>query len=174
MNPPLSFFVVGTPAPGGSKSAIPIWRKDGSLVTTIRNGRVWPIFNMIDAGGERNDEWKRDCKQQARHFMQGAPPFDVAMKVELVFFMQRPLKHFIANDRSRPLREDAPAYVTKMPDALKLARSTEDAFTGIIWVDDSQTVRICSEKKWCGPEDKPGCAVKIILLASAPVQDTLL
>lgn len=159
----LSFFVQGHPAPGGSKNAIPVWRKDGSLVLKkTATGRQMPIINMVDSGGEGNAIWKKAVKERARFYMLDSKPLDGPVKCELVFFMQRPLKHFVNNDRSRPLREDAPQYHTQMPDALKLARSTEDALTSVIWLDDSQNVRICSEKRWCNPGEKSGCAVKVI------------
>lgn len=166
MNPAnLSFFVEGTPAPGGSKSVFPMWRKDGSLVTKpISGGRVMPILRVTDAGGKGNEKWKEIVAWRGKEFMNGAPPFLCPLKVEFVFFLKRPQTHFRTGKYAHLLRDDAPEFHKQIPDALKLARSTEDALTGIVWHDDSQTVRVCSEKRWCNGDDKPGCTIRMVPL----------
>lgn len=163
-----SFFVQGRPAPGGSKNAFPI-RKGGELL--MRNGR--PAIAMVDAGGKANKLWKDAVKWQGKSFMRGATPFVCALKVEFVFFLSRPAAHFRTGKFSTILRDDAPQFHIQKPDALKYARSTEDALTSVVWTDDCQTVRICSEKRWCGLGDKEGCAVRIVLL-QPQVSTTLL
>lgn len=160
----LTFFVTGTPAPGGSKTVFPIWRRDGSLVTTIRNGRVWPVFNVTDDAGEGNKAWRKDVAFQAKQFMGGRQPFEGPLKVEFVFHLRRPRCHYRTGRFAACLKGDAPQHHTQMPDALKFARSTEDALTGIVWVDDSQTKRICSEKLWANPGDPIGCRITLIVL----------
>jgi Holliday junction resolvase RusA-like endonuclease len=163
-----AFFIQGKPAPGGSKTVFPLWRSNGSLVTEVRKGRVWPILRVVDDAGEGNKIWKAAVTIQARSFMRGAKPFEEPMKVEFVFYLKRPQKHYRTGKHAHMLRDDAPEYHTKRPDALKFARSTEDALTGVVWADDAQNVRLCTEKRYCGPEDKEGCSVRIILLDSKP------
>lgn len=158
------FFAHGVPAPGGSKSAIPIWRRDGSLVTTVRNNRLWPVFNMIDAGGERNEKWKKVVAVQAKAFMRGRQPYLGPLKVEFVFWIRRPQCHYRSGRFSDILRDDAPEHHTQAPDATKFMRSTEDACSRIIWADDSQIIRNCSEKRWAGKADPEGCAIRIVIL----------
>ena len=180
MNEPLEFFIPGTPAPGGSKTVFPIWKRDGTLLTKILNGRVWPIFNVTDDAGAGNKEWKKVCAGYARKFMIGTRPFTCALTVDFIFFLRRPNDHFIAGNRERgTLKPTAPPWHTGKPDALKFARPTEDALTGIVWADDSQTVRVSSEKRYCGANDQTGCIVRLVVLStdqpqSPAVQKTLL
>lgn len=166
------FFIPGEPAPGGSKSAFPIYR-NGKLV--LKDGR--PIIRMVDSGGERNETWKKVVTAYGRKFMMAARPFTCAMQVDFIFFLRRPNDHFISGNRERPLKDDAPAYHISKPDALKFARSTEDALTGVIWQDDSQTVRITSEKRWAEGVARTGCTVRFTVLTidrPEPVQKSLL
>lgn len=161
----MNFFITGVPAPGGSKSAIPVWRGGGKeLVITWRNGRPWPVFNMVDAGGERNEEWRKQCAAQARAFMGGVAPFECPLKVEFIFYLRRPNADFGTGRNAGILKPTARKFHAQKPDALKLARSTEDALTGIVWADDSQTIRVCSEKRWCAATEKSGCAVTLFLI----------
>lgn len=164
MNEPLSFFIEGVPAPGGSKTFFPLWRRDGSLVTEMRNGRPWPIIRVTDAAGEGNKRWKKNCAMFAKFFMKSSPPFEVAVKVELIFYIVRPKNHYRTGKFSHMLRDDAPRQHIIRPDALKFARSTEDALTGIVWHDDAGNVRICSEKRYKKPDEREGCAVRIVLI----------
>lgn len=161
-----SFFVEGSPAPGGSKTAFVARRGDGSIV--MRPGTNVPVINMSDAGGKANKEWRKIVTLTGKAFMAGARPFDCPFKVEFVFFIRRPRSHYRTGKFAHLLRDDAPMYHTQAPDALKYARSTEDALTDVIWKDDSQTVRLCSEKRWASDAEKEGCAVRIVFLEQQP------
>lgn len=167
--PEYQFFIQGNPAPGGSKRVFPMWdRKTGKLRTkTTATGREMPLLNVSDDAGKANKVWKEGVAMQARSFMRGTRPFEGPMKIEFVFFLRRPMFHFFTGRRSGELRPDAPKYHIVKPDALKLARSTEDALTGVVYVDDARSFRICSEKRYCGPTDKPGCVVRFIPLSVA-------
>ena len=168
MSPTLSFFCHGKPAPGGSKTVFPVWKSNGrggwELVLKWMNGRPWPIFRITDDAGKGNKTWRAAVAAQARAWMQSALPVECGVKVEFIFFLKRPQSHFRTGKFSHILRDDAPKYHLHAPDALKFARSTEDALTGIVWKDDATNVRICSEKRYCGPEDKEGCAIRLVLL----------
>jgi Holliday junction resolvase RusA-like endonuclease len=155
----LAFFCMGSPAPGGSKNFFPIY-KGGNLL--LKNGR--PIIRVTDAGGQANVQWKKDVALQARAFMQGKKPLPGPLKVEFVFHIRRPAAHYRTGRYQDFLRDDAPVHHTQKPDAIKYARSTEDSLTGIVWVDDAQNVRICSEKRWAAPHEKQGCAIRIVVL----------
>lgn len=160
----LSFFCLGTPAPGGSKNFFPTWTKDGRCVTKWKGGREWPVIRVVDAGGAANVQWKKDVANQARSFMRGQKPFEGALKVELLFFLRRPRTHYRTGKFAALLKGDAPVHHTQMPDALKLGRSTEDALTGVLWIDDAQNVRICPEKRWANPGEPIGCRVTLVVL----------
>lgn len=158
-----TFFIEGRPAPGGSKNVFPVWRGDGSLVTTIKGGKVWPVFRVVDAG-KGNEIWKAAVTLQGRSYMRGHPPITKPIEVEFHFFLRRPQNHYRTGKFSNLLKDDAPRHHTQAPDALKYARSTEDALTGVLWHDDSGNVEIRSRKSWAKGTEKEGCAVKFRII----------
>lgn len=144
-------WISGHPAPGGSKRAIPLYVK-GKLY--LKNGR--PIINMVDDAGERNKVWKQSVNLQAfSKFRQ--PAWEGPLMVEFHFTMPRPRSHYFTGLRSDLLRPDAPMLHTHKPDLTKLIRSTEDALTGRLWVDDSQICYFGECSKNYGLY--PGCRV---------------
>lgn len=158
----VKFFCEGLPAPGGSKTAFVARRKDGSLV--CRKGTNYPVINMTDAGGDANKRWRKVVAWVARQHFIGRKPHEGPVKSEFIFFMRRPKAHYRTGSLSHLLRDDAPEFHTYAPDSLKLSRSTEDSLKNIIWVDDSQAIRTCSEKRWASASEKPGCLIRIMLL----------
>lgn len=157
----LTFFCEGDPAPGGSKSAFVARRRTGPLVTRPDGS---PVVNVTDSGGKRNKNWRKVVAWTARSFMAGKKPFEGPIKVEFVFYFRRPGSHFRTGKFAHLLRDGAPVHHTQKPDALKCARSTEDALTGVIWIDDAQNIVGRQEKRWCAIGEKPGCAVRLIIL----------
>lgn len=123
-----SVSVRGKPEPGGSKRAVTI------------PGRS---FSQIVDANPKAEGWKKTVAKTARYTLIGKPPLTGPLGVRMVFTVERP----------KSVRRRFP---TVKPDVLKLARSTEDALTGIVWVDDAQIVREIIEKRY-GPE--PGCEV---------------
>lgn len=165
----LSFFVRGTPRPGGSKTAMPIYNGDGTPRTKLTAaGKQRPVFNMIDAG--RNDKWAEAVGYEAKRAMRAANigfELDEALSAEFHFYVTRPQKHFRKDGTLKP---GAPQYPTSKPDVLKLARSTEDALTGIVWRDDAANVRMTLAKSYAGRENfagepPEGVAIRITTLA---------
>lgn len=155
---------IGHPAPGGSKQVFPIWRKDGSCVTTWKGRHEWPIFRVVDDAGANNKRWKESVASQARAWMRGAVPFTCALEVSFTFWLLRPKNHYRTGKYSHLLRDDSPEHHVVRPDALKYARSTEDALTGIVWADDSQNVIISSCKRYAEQGEQEGVTVKITIL----------
>jgi len=132
----VSFFVPGEAKPGGSKSAFALRRRDGSLVLRP-NGS--PVINITDdAKGNRG--WKQDVKVFAKTAYSGVP-LDGPLKVEASFIAIRPKSHFGSGKNTNILKASAPVAPTVKPDASKYFRSTEDALSGILWVDDARIVR---------------------------------
>lgn len=159
------FFIHGHPAPGGSKTVMFFWTKDGRLVTkTSPSGRQMPVFNVTDDAGKNNKLWKQAVSLQGRSFMLGAKPFEGPLKVEFTFYLRRPQCHYRTGKFANLLRDDAPTEHIVKPDALKFARSTEDALTSVLWADDSQTVSITSSKRYCATSEKTGCLVNLTVL----------
>lgn len=145
----LRFFVQGVPAPGGSKKAFPLWRKGpGGTKTFVRS-------LIVDAGGQRNKDWKNNCAWAGREAMlkAGLQPMHGPLDVEWHFTMPRLKSHFRANGDPKP---DRPVYHIVKPDTTKLIRSTEDGLSGVVWADDNC---ICLQKGSKKYGDQPGCLV---------------
>jgi crossover junction endodeoxyribonuclease RusA len=81
--------------------------------------------------------------------------FDKPIIATFRFYFPRPKSHF--NSKGE-LKANAPAFITKKPDVLKLARAVEDAMTGIVYRDDSQIVQEHLFKSFGEPAR---CEVKI-------------
>jgi Holliday junction resolvase RusA-like endonuclease len=137
--PIAEFWVPGIPAPGGSKRAFVVAGK--ARITD-------------DAKGNR--DWKTKVAQVAHEAHEG-PLLMGPLRVRFEFYVLRPKGHWGA----RGLRPSAPLHPTTKPDVLKLARSTEDALTGVLWGDDSQTVTLELEKRYSPSQGAAGCLVRV-------------
>lgn len=144
----ISFFVPGIPAPGGSKRFVGHSKKTGRAI-------------LIDAAGERNKNWRSIVgvvgSAKMREALLGMQ-FNGPLRVRFDFVMSRPKHHF---NRKGELKESSPMYHTTRPDALKLARSTEDALTGIVWNDDAQTAMLEISKCYAHKGEACGCQITI-------------
>ncbi len=122
----ISFFVPGAPQPGGSKKAF-VSRSTGNIV--------------VKDDAMRNSSWRSVVALAAKQVMavSGASPLRGALKLTVKFTVPRPKDHFSAGKKNAgKLKKRAPIYPITKPDSTKLLRSTEDALTGILWVDDAQ------------------------------------
>lgn len=144
----IRFFVPGKPAPGGSKTAFAI--KKGGVYT----GRAI----VIDAAGQANKDWRANVVKSASEAMKqrGEYPWTCAIELELIFRLPRPKGHFRSNGIA--LRPSAPKSPTIRPDVGKLARSTQDALTNVVYRDDAQIVKETHEKVY---SEQIGCWVTI-------------
>jgi Holliday junction resolvase RusA-like endonuclease len=165
MTDPISFRVVGVPAPGGSKKSFHIRYGNGRFVT---NAKGDPIIRTADDAGKGNAIWRRTVSVEARRIFARPLP-DVALSVEFWFFVKRPKSHYRGQDVQRGLRPDAPKFPKFKPDALKFGRSTEDALTGIAWADDAANVDVICRKRYAD-EGWTGCEITITPLEDAAPQ----
>jgi len=135
----IELVVYGTAQPGGSKRAVSWRAKDG------RSGT-----NVIDANPKAAG-WKKLVSQEAGKVMaqRGGALLEGALVAEFTFYLQRPKGHFNAKGQLKP---SAPAFPTTRPDAGKLARSTADSLTGVVWRDDAQAVIEVHRKRYGTPE----------------------
>lgn len=140
----LAFVVLGRPQPAGSKRAF------------VRGGRA-----LVVEDNAKSRPWQALVSDAASQAMAGAPLLTGPLRVELTFVLQRPKGHW----GKRGLRPSAPAYPTTKPDALKLARGTEDALTGIVWHDDSQVVVETLRKVYAASDEATCCRVTIETLS---------
>jgi Holliday junction resolvase RusA-like endonuclease len=127
----VTFFVPGLPQTAGSKTAIPMQGKDGRLHVAMRDGRT-------RKSAQRHTDWRACVALAAQRALGNYPPSTWPIQLELAFQLMRPRSHRTSRG---DLRLSASGLPTTRPDLLKLARSVEDACTGILWVDDAQIVR---------------------------------
>lgn len=128
--------IPGRPQPGGSKRAF------------MPKGAKFPV--VVDANPNVVD-WKRTvqffaAQKQLPGLLNGP------ISASFMFHLPRPQSHVGARGKIRP---SAPKYPATTPDLLKLARSTEDALTGLIWTDDCRVVtevlhKIYTSDGWTG------------------------
>lgn len=143
----ISFFVPGIPAPGGSKRFVGHSKKTGRAI-------------LIDAAGQRNKNWRSivGLCGSAEMREKAIASFTGPLRVKFDFVMPRRKGDF---DSKGGVKASAPLYHTTRPDALKLARSTEDALTGIVWNDDAQTAMLEISKCYAGQGEPCGCQITI-------------
>lgn len=119
-----SFFVHGTPKPGGSKRGFYI-KKLNRVVITDANKKTKP--------------WMDSVASAATEAYKGEPVIE-PVNLQTVFIFPRPKGHYGTGRNAGKLKASAPKYHTVKPDRTKVLRSTEDAMKGIVWRDDSQVV----------------------------------
>jgi crossover junction endodeoxyribonuclease RusA len=132
--------VQGRPSPAGSKKAFAI--KKGGMYT----GRT----NVVDTSGAAGRDWRALLQDRAASAMEICEweKYDGPVSLAIAYTYKRPKAHYRANGE---VKANVPAYPICKPDLTKLTRAVEDAFTGIIWKDDSQVVAK-RENKVYGPE----------------------
>lgn len=139
---PVVFSVNGIAAPQGSKNAIPIKNKAGTIVGTNMvesSKKVGPWRQRIAAAGE------------VAMYRFGAKPFEGAVRVHLRFILPRP--------KSTP--KVTPPAIKKNGDIDKLARAVLDALTGPVLVDDCLVVELNCRKRIAEPGEEPRVVITI-------------
>lgn len=149
---PVVFMVVrGTPAPKGSSRAM------------IRGGRPINVPSGSDVARDKLKSWDSSVREAACEVLGKleAPPFvDRPLRVELVFRMRRLASHWGTGRNAGRLRPDAPTHQSSKPDADKLARSTLDSLTGIVFDDDSRIAELVVLKIYAAPGDE-GATIRV-------------
>lgn len=135
-----SVFVPGTPAPKGSKRAF------------VRNGKAF----MLEMAHDRIKSWEVALQEAAMPLMRERRPFtDTPLSLSVVFGKRRPKGH---TGKNGPTKQATLAPLSP-PDLSKLVRSTEDAWNGLVWDDDSRIVRIYASKVWVDVGEPTGAAI---------------
>ncbi len=127
--------VPGKPQPAGSKRAYPFRRGDGRLGVHVTDDNPKAV------------DWKAAVRHEARLVYDGLP-LEGGVRVSFIFSAPRPKSHYRTGSHAGELKPNAPMHPITKPDALKLARGTEDALTGIIWRDDAQVVHGSQHKRF--------------------------
>jgi crossover junction endodeoxyribonuclease RusA len=137
---PLTFDILGIPAPQGSK------RHLGHGILVESSKRVKP--------------WRTDIQQTA---LSHKPPdwhHHTPITITLTFRFPRPKSHFSTKGTLKP---SAPQHlVTRTGDIDKLARATLDALTGILFADDAQVIALTAHKRYTIPPELPGALITVI------------
>jgi Holliday junction resolvase RusA-like endonuclease len=129
--PMLAFEVVGVPQTAGSKTAF----------TNPKTGKAI-VVESGDRAAKRT--WRGDVRDAAQAAIAQSPDdwwqYAGPVAVSFTFRRARPKGHYGSGRNAGTLKPHAPRFPTTAPDALKLARSLEDALTGVAYVDDAQIV----------------------------------
>lgn len=148
--------IVGEPKGAGSKNAVCRFR-NGNPVMHSRmrsNGTTYqyPQIVQMDSSGEKGKLW-RDIVLLTVRAKYLSKPLNQPLFFDAFFFQQRPASHYVADNRSRPLKADVPILPMTTPDSTKLLRSIEDACKGVLWTDDKVNAQVRSTKlyaDWSG------------------------
>lgn len=133
--------VLGSPAPKGSNRAM------------LRGGRA--VF--VPGGSKPNQaalqSWDVAVREAARPHVRSASPayVETPLVVEIEFRLARPSSHWAKKGGLKPSAPIAPAV---KPDLDKLARSTLDSLTGIIFDDDSRVTVLTIRKIYASAGDE--------------------
>lgn len=127
-----TFWVQGEPGTKGSHRAL------------MHNGR--PI--VIPMCGAKERIWERAVKLVASRVAPTAP-LDCPVRVAFEFALLRPAK---------PKFAAAPAARLDLD---KLARSTGDALTGLMYVDDARIVEMQLRKRFCTAQESQGAQITV-------------
>jgi len=147
----ITLTVLGKPEPRGSKVSIVLYdRLPGGGMTPRLNAQGKVILFPKD-DNPRSKPWMNKVAKAA---LARYGPLRLTGPVELSlrFYLVRPGYHFGTGRNAGIIKERyVGARHTVRPDRLKLARAIEDALTGVLYVDDSQTVAGPIEKEYCAP-----------------------
>lgn len=149
----MSFTADGTPAPQGSKTAIPAKTKAG-----VYTGKV----SLVESS-KALKPWREVVAAAARaakgSWLVTVPEGPVILTIEFRF--QRPKGHYGTGRNAGKLKDWAPAYHLTKPDIDKLERGILDALTMAgVYKDDSQAVSVTAWKAYAD-NGAPGVTVHV-------------
>lgn len=151
----ICFFVPGSPAPGGSKTGYPRQVQYFDKKTKKMKNRI--IVNMVPAS-KYTKPWMKIVRDIAKSEYR-AEPLSGPIHLTMRFRILRPKYHYGTGRNARIIKSDSPIFPTCPPDLTKYVRSTEDALTGVLWIDDGQVVKGEYTKEYCS--EKPGVVILI-------------
>lgn len=133
------FFVCGTPQQKGSTKS---WY----------NPRAKRIVTVSD--NDKLKFWESNVRTKAGGEWQGAPS-DGSVRVDAMFFFERPQSHYGTGRNAGRLKDSAPQEHLKCPDLDKLVRGLLDGMTEVVFKDDRQVISITAEKRYLTPAVAP-------------------
>jgi len=159
----IRFRVFGVPQPTGSKKPFLICKKGGAIAKT-KGG--FPIINTVDTNHAKAKGWTKLVKDAAKKVFD-SQPIDSPIRLEIMFFLPRPKYHFGTGRNAGKLKPASPRQHITKPDVTKILRCTEDALTGILWVDDCQVCFTTIGKAYA-TDDEPAGADILVAAMSCP------
>ncbi len=142
----IELHIPGTPVAKGSAKAF--------VVKSKQTGKHRAIVTQDNAAKQR--PWASAITLAARDAMRGESPVAGPCRLEILFTMPRPKRHYRTGKYAAELRPDAERLHITKPDKDKLDRCVMDALTGVAWRDDSQVCWSESKKQY---GDNPGAAI---------------
>ena len=152
----LEFFVPGTPISGGSKTAVPFKRRDGSLGARV-----------TDSAGAKNKDWKAMVAFYGEEANDHRDLLAGPLRVWFLFTHPRLKGHYGTGKNAGRVKITSPTFKITKPDTTKLIRAAEDALSGIVWRDDAIIVQQLSQKIF---GEKPGVH---IIIETLDVEDVI-
>lgn len=98
---------------------------------------------MVESS-KRLEPWRATVRIKAAEAMGGLEPTRVAVVLNARFLYMRPQSHFTTKGA---LRKGAPRFPSRS-DLDKLVRAVMDGFTGVVYVDDGQVVKLNAGKEY--------------------------
>ena len=134
------FFVAGKPVCKGSKNGQVNRTKNGKLFATV-----------YDQPGAKLKKWERAVYMTALSQRLGCGLIQNPVRVRLYFQTPRPASH--TTSKGKPTKAFLEYPTSKaVGDIDKLSRAVLDGLTGAIYADDSQVIRLETEKHYSSPE----------------------
>lgn len=94
---------------------------------------------------KKTSDYETIVAMQAKIAMEGRAPIDSACCLSLAFHIPMP-KSWSQKKRAQAISGEIKH--TSKPDLDNLIKAVKDGLNGIVWVDDSQVVRVVAEKKY--------------------------
>ena len=165
----ITLHVLGTPAPKGSSRPM----------LNRKTGKPFTFKGGSPQNAEKLTTWDNNVRAAAASVCGGlaAPPFvETALSVAITFRLARPGGHWGKGKQAGKLKLSAPTHPRGKPDIDKLARSTLDSLTGIVFDDDSRIVQLAITKVYATPGSEGAtiaiAAVVAVAGAAGPEQAT--
>ncbi|MEE9602567.1 MAG: RusA family crossover junction endodeoxyribonuclease [Thermoguttaceae bacterium] len=145
----VTFFVPGNPVPKGSMTAY--YNKHLRQAVLVQNNE------------DKVKAWEKTIRSLAWQAWAPRDPTSGPVHAGLVFWFDRPAKHYRTGKYSNVLRDDAPVEVfLKKWDGDKLQRPVFDAMTGIIYDDDGRVSKLLGVEKLWSNDHRPGVEIRVI------------
>jgi len=143
--PKIEFVAYGEAKPAGSKTAFAFKRKNGTLGATVVDAcRLTKSWQHVVASAAM--EVVEQMSQEDRYKFWDAP-----LEMTCHFYFPRPKNHYGTGKNSSKLKDSAPAFHTKAPDATKLVRAIEDSMQDVVYKNDASIVRPHPHKHYGEP-----------------------